>query len=138
MRYVRRITLLRGRVAKWEPAPPGAEPDGREYFWSDDPIFAQMSVEQDETPLLDRYGNRQWELKNGQVTNKTDPLTAEQKAREIERRFRAEYPPDRAQRITEEAQEAQMDGAPESDPVIQAFRAMRGRRRAIQVEVDAL
>ncbi len=141
MRHVREVTLIRGRIAKWKSAPPNAEVDGKTYFWSDDEIFDPVNREGERNAdggLLDRHRNLQWELKDGKVTHKIDTLTVEQKRREEERRFAKEYPQDRRQLITEDAEEARMDEAPSTDPAFQAFKAMRDRRREIKAEVDLL
>ena len=139
MRYVRHVSkIIRGRVAKWEPAPSGAEVDGKEYFWSDDPMFETMGRDVDGLGMLDRHGTRQWELKNGKVERKTDLLTAAQQAKELERRFKGEYPRDIWQQTIADAHEAQMDDAPSDDPAFVALKAMQSRRRAIKAEVDLL
>ena len=143
MRHVREVTMLRGRVAKWTPVglegiASGIEPDGKRYFWSDDPIFETMSQDEDELGLTDRHGNRQWELKDGKIAQKTDSLTAEQKTSEQTRRFRTEYPQDRFNEIMAAAEEARMDGAAADDPAFVALKTMQNRKRAIAAEVDEL
>ena len=144
MRYMRRVSkIIRGRVAKWEPASrdPGngeyPDADGKEFFWSDDPIFEKMSADPENT-VLDKHGNRQWELKDGKVTQKTDPLTREQKDRAQRGRFESEYPQDRWRDIMADAEEARQDGAPADDPAFAALKAMQVRKRSIAVEVDEL
>ena len=143
MRHVREVTMIRGRVAKWTPVglegiASGIEPDGKRYFWSDDPIFETMSQDEDELGLTDRHGNRQWELKDGKIAQKTDSLTAEQKTSEQTRRFRTEYPQDRFNEIMADAEEARMDGAAADDDAFVALKAMQNRKRAIAAEVDEL
>ena len=143
MRHVREVTMIRGRVAKWTPVglegiASGIEPDGKRYFWSDDPIFETMSQDEDELGLTDRHGNRQWELKDGKSAQKTDSLTAEQKTSEQTRRFRTEYPQDRFNEIMADAEEARMDGAAADDPAFVALKTMQNRKRAIAAEVDEL
>ena len=143
MRHVREVTMIRGRVAKWTPVglegiASGIEPDGKRYFWSDDPIFETMSQDEDELGLTDRHGNRQWELKDGKIAQKTDSLTAEQKTSEQTRRFRTEYPQDRFNEIMADAEEARMDGAAADDPAFVALKTMQNRKRAIAEEVDGL
>ncbi len=143
MRHVREVTMIRGRVAKWTPVglegiASGIEPDGKRYFWSDDPIFETMSQDEDELGLTDRHGNRQWELKDGKIAQKTDSLTAEQKTSEQTRRFRTEYPQDRFNEIMADAEEARMDGAAADDPAFVALKTMQNRKRAIAAEVDEL
>ena len=143
MRHVREVTMIRGRVAKWMPVglegiASGIEPDGKRYFWSDDPIFETMSQDEDELGLTDRHGNRQWELKDGKIAQKTDSLTAEQKTSEQTRRFRTEYPQDRFNEIMADAEEARMDGAAADDPAFVALKTMQNRKRAIAAEVDEL
>ena len=143
MRHVREVTMIRGRVAKWTPVglegiASGIEPDGKRYFWSDDPIFETMSQDEDELGLTDRHGNRQWELKDGKIAQKTDSLTAEQKTSEQTRRFRTEYPQDRFNEIMADAEEARMDGAAADDPAFVALKTMQNRKRAIAAEGDEL
>jgi|GEM_PF-4003302 len=143
MRHVREVTMIRGRVAKWTPVglegiASGIEPDGKRYFWSDDPIFETMSQDEDELGLTDRHGNRQWELEDGKIAQKTDSLTAEQKTSEQTRRFRTEYPQDRFNEIMADAEEARMDGAADDDDAFVALKAMQNRKRAIAAEVDRL
>ena len=143
MRHVREVTMIRGRVAKWTPVglegiASGIEPDGKRYFWSDDPIFETMSQDEEELGLTDRHGNRQWELKDGKIAQKTDSLTAEQKTSEQTRRFRTEYPQDRFNEIMADAEEARMDGAAADDPAFVALKTMQNRKRAIAAEVDEL
>ena len=116
----------------------GIEPDGKRYFWSDDPIFETMSQDEEELGLTDRHGNRQWELKDGKIAQKTDSLTAEQKTSEQTRRFRTEYPQDRFNEIMADAEEARMDGAAADDPAFVALKTMQNRKRAIAAEVDEL
>ena len=136
--HVVAVTMVRGRVTKWTPAPSGIEPDGIKFFSSDDPMFTTMSRDADDLGLIDRHGNRQWELKDGTVTQKTDPLTREQKDREQRGRFESEYPQDRWQTIMADAEEARQDGAPAADPAFAALKAMQVRKRSIAVEVDEL
>ncbi len=143
MRHVREVTMIRGRVAKWTPVglegiASGIEPDGKRYFWSDDPIFETMSQDEDELGLADRHGNRQWELENGKLAHKKDSLTVEQKGREVSLRFKKEYPQDRFNEIMSDAEEARMDGAAADDPAFVALKTMQNRKRAIVEEVDAL
>ena len=143
MRHVREVTMIRGRVAKWTPVglegiASGIEPDGKRYFWSDDPIFETMSQDEEELGLTDRHGNRQWELEDGKIAQKTDSLTAEQKTSEQTRRFRTEYPQDRFNEIMADAEEARMDGAADDDDAFVALKAMQNRKRAIAAEVDRL
>ena len=128
-------------MSKWTPVgkdevEAGVEPDGHSYFWSDDPVFEEMSSP--DGGLLDIHKNRQWELKDGRVTQKTDPLTREQKNREQTRRFQQDYPQDRWQTIMADAEEARQDGAPADDPAFAALKAMQVRKRSIAVEVDSL
>ena len=90
MRYIRKVVFIRDRVAKWFPAPDiinqdgttskVEEPDGKEYFWSDDKIFTDMSS------LKDIHGNRQWKITDGKAKQETDKLTNEQKENETSRR----------------------------------------------------
>ena len=139
MRYVRHISkIIRGRVAGWAPAPPGAEADGKTYFWSYDPIFETMSLEEEGLGLVDRHGNRQWELVDGKINQKKDVLDADQKKREISRRFEEDYPQDRFNAIMADAEEARMDGAAADDPAFVALKTMQNRKRAIAEEVDGL
>ena len=136
MRYVRRVTLVNGRVSEWRPAPPGTETDGKEHFWSDDPMFAAMTGPGDDDGVRDRHGNRQWELKNGKVTHKKDKLTSEQRRGESLRLFRAEYPVERSNEITADAEEARLDDAPKDDPAFLALKTMQNRKREILAKVD--
>ncbi len=146
MRHIRDVTLIRGRIASWTPVglegvASGIEPDGARYFWSDDPIFDPIDstdTEDVENGLLDRHGNRQWELSGGKISRKADPLTSDQKAAELGRRFRAEYPQDRWNEIMSNAEEARMDGAAADDPAFVALKTMQNRKRAIAEEVDGL
>lgn len=142
MRYIRHVEFVNERVSKWYPAKETqhadgsrsrvTEPDGKEYFWSDDPIFKTMEK------LRNAQGNRQWKIVNGKASQVVDSLTSEQKTIEIERRFQLEYNLTERQKILEDAQEAKMDGASDSDEAIVAFKKMRDRRKAIEVEVDKL
>ena len=144
MRHIRDVALIRGRIASWTPVglegvASGIAPDGVRYFWSDDPIFAPIDgtdTEDGENGLLDKHGNRQWELSGGKVSRKVDPLTSDQKAAEQERRFRADYPQDRWNQIIADAEEARMDGAAADDDAFVALKTMQDRRRAIAAEVD--
>ena len=146
MRHIRDVALIRGRIASWTPVglegvASGIEPDGVRYFWSDDPKIAPIDgtdTEDGENGLLDKHGNRQWELSGGKVSRKVDPLTSDQKAVEQERRFRADYPQDRWNQIIADAEEARMDGAAADDDAFVALKAMQDRRRAIAAEVDRL
>ena len=142
MRYIRKVEFISDRVSKWYPVskvenPDGSfsevtEPDGKEYFWSDDPIFKTMQK------LRSDHGSRQWQLKDGKTEQVTDQLTTEQKKVEIERRFELEYAIGERQKILEDAEEARMDGASNSDDAIVAFQKMRAKRKEIEVEVDKL
>jgi hypothetical protein len=142
MRYIRKVVFIRDRVAKWFPAPDiinedgtaskVVEPDGKEYFWSDDKIFTDMSS------LKDIHGNRQWKLSDGKVEQETDKLTNEQKENETRRRFEIEYPLYVRTEITEDAEEAKLDGASNSDDAVVRFKAMMQKRKEIKVEVDNL
>ena len=142
MRYIRKVVFIRDRVAKWFPAPDiinqdgttskVEEPDGKEYFWSDDKIFTGMSS------LKDMHGNRQWKLTDGKVEQETDKLTNEQKENETRRRFETEYPLYVRTEITEDAEEAKLDGASNSDDAVVRFKAMMQKRKEIKAEVDNL
>jgi hypothetical protein len=141
LRHIRKVTRVRGRVSKWTPVgiegvKSGIEPDGNTYFWSDDPVFEEMS--RPGGGLLDVHGNRQWELAGGKTTHKVDPLTSAQKAAEQERRFRVDYPQDRLNQIIADAEEARMDGAAADDAAFVALKTMQNRKRAIAEEVDKL
>ena len=146
MRHIRDVTLVRGRIAKWTPVglegvASGIEPDGVRYFWSDDPIFAPIDnpgAADGENSIVDKHGNRQWELNGGRISKKVDPLTSDQKAAEQGRRFRSAYPQDRWNQIIADAEEARMDGAAADDDAFVALKAMQDRRRAIAAEVDRL
>ena len=136
------MIFIRDRVAKWFPAPDiinqdgttskVAEPDGKEYFWSDDKIFTDMSS------LKDIHGNRQWKITDGKAKQETDKLTNEQKENETRRRFEIEYPLYVRTEITEDAEEAKLDGASNSDAAIVRFKAMMQKRKEIKAEVDNL
>ena len=146
MRHIRDVALIRGRIASWTPVglegvASGIEPDGVRYFGRDDPIFAPMDspdIEDGAGSLVDKHGNRQWELAGGKISRKVDPLTSDQKAVEQERRFRADYPQDRWNQIIADAEEARMDSAAADDDAFVALKAMQDRRRAIAAEVDRL
>jgi len=142
MRYIRKVEFISERVSKWKPVSKVenadgtfseiTEPDGKTYFWSDDPIFTTMEK------LRSDHGNRQWKLQNGRLLQITDQLTTEQKKAEVERRFQIEYNLSERQKILEEAEEARMDGSDNTDSAIVAFQKMRARRKSIEADVDKL
>ena len=142
VRYIRKVEFISERVSKWYPVskvenPDGTfsevtEPDGKTYFWSDDPIFNDMES------LRSDHGNRQWKIKDGKVQQINDQLTTEQKKAEVEKRFQLEYNLSERQKITEEAQEAKWDGASDTDEAIVKFKQMRDKWKEIEVEVDKL
>ena len=142
MRHIRKVEFISERVSKWFPVSKVknadgsfseiTEPDGKQYFWSDDPIFKTMQK------LRSDHGNRQWKLKDGKTEQVTDQLTTDQKKTEVERRFEIEYNLSERQKILEEAEEARMDGASNTDDAIVAFQKMRAKRKEIEVEVDKL
>ena len=88
--------------------------------------------------LKDIHGNRQWKITDGKAKQETDKLTNEQKENETRRRFEIEYPLYVRTEITEDAEEAKLDGASNSDAAIVRFKAMMQKRKEIKAEVDNL